>query len=166
MPTKYSFSEEQKKELQEARRKNTNKNVDRRLKALLMKAEGKKNSEVVTATDYNRRYISELVGKYQKNGLLAITKTTRQRSGNLTRKQEEDFLAEFLKKAEAGQIVTVPEMKQRYDEIIGFESAKSTIYRLIKRHGWRKVMPRSKHPNKASDEAIKASKKLTFESQN
>lgn len=166
MPKKYSFSEEQKKELQEARRKNTNKNVDRRLKALLMKAEGKKNSEVVTATDYNRRYISELVGKYQKNGLLAITKTTRQRSGNLTRKQEEDFLAEFLKKAEAGQIVTVPEMKQRYDEIIGFESAKSTIYRLIKRHGWRKVMPRSKHPNKASDEAIKASKKLTFESQN
>lgn len=166
MPKKYSFSEEQKEELQEARRKNTNKNVDRRLKALLMKAEGKKNSEVVTATDYNRRYISELVGKYQKNGLSAITKTTRQRRGNLTRKQEEDFLAEFLQKAEAGQIVTVPEMKQRYDEIIGFESAKSTIYRLMKRHGWRKVMPRSKHPNKASDEAIKASKKLTFESQN
>ena len=31
---------------------------------------------------------------------------------------------------------------------------------VLERHGWRKVMPRSKHPQKASDEAIEASKKI------
>jgi transposase len=146
--------------------KNTHKSVDRRLKALLMKAEGKKNREEVTATDYNRRYISELVGKYQKNGLSAITKTTRQRSGNLTREQEETFLGEFLQKAKDGQIVAISEMKRRYDDIIGFESAKSTIYKLMKRHGWRKVMPRSRQPKKATVEAIEGSKKSNSEPQN
>jgi hypothetical protein len=31
---------------------------------------------------------------------------------------------------------------------------------LLARHGWRKVTPRGKHPDKASDEAMEASKKL------
>lgn len=31
---------------------------------------------------------------------------------------------------------------------------------MLERHGWRKVMPRSKHPQKASEEAIEASKKI------
>jgi hypothetical protein len=31
----------------------------------------------------------------------------------------------------------------------------------LKRHGWRKVKPRPRHPGKASDEVIEASKKLT-----
>ncbi len=34
---------------------------------------------------------------------------------------------------------------------------------VLKRKGWRKVMPRSKHPKKASPEAIEASKKLKLE---
>ncbi len=29
---------------------------------------------------------------------------------------------------------------------------------MLKRHGWRKVMLRTKHPKKADDEAIEASK--------
>ena len=34
------------------------------------------------------------------------------------------------------------------------------IYAVLHRNGWRKTMPRSRHPKKASDEAIEASKKL------
>ncbi|MDE7249890.1 MAG: winged helix-turn-helix domain-containing protein, partial [Lachnospiraceae bacterium] len=33
------------------------------------------------------------------------------------------------------------------------------IYCVLKRHGWRKVMPRSRHPKKASEEVIETSKK-------
>ncbi|MCI8758540.1 MAG: winged helix-turn-helix domain-containing protein [Oscillospiraceae bacterium] len=38
------------------------------------------------------------------------------------------------------------------------------IYCVLHRHGWRKVMPRSKHPKKASEDEIAASKKLTLPS--
>ena len=56
--------------------------------------------------------------------------------------EEETLLLEpFREKAEKGEIVEVSE-----------------IYALH-RHGWRKVMPRSKHPKKASEEVIAASKK-------
>ena len=41
------------------------------------------------------------------------------------------------------------------------DTGRGYIYMLLKRHGWRKVMPRAKHPKKADEEVIQASKKLT-----
>ena len=58
--------------------------------------------------------------------------------------------------------VEVKEIKQAFDEQIGKETGNSYIYTMLKRNGWRKVMPRAKHPKKADDEAIEASKKLTI----
>ena len=47
-----------------------------------------------------------------------------------------------------------------FDEARGKDTGSGYIYMLLKRHGWRKVMPRSKHPKAASEEACEASKKL------
>ena len=76
--------------------------------------------------------------------------------------EEEAFLTDYKKLAERGQLVEVSAIKQAYEEKVGHSIGKGQIYRVLHRHGWRKVMPRSKHPNKASDEAIEASKKLTL----
>jgi len=38
---------------------------------------------------------------------------------------------------------------------------RSQIYDLLARHGWRKVMPRGKHPKQADEATQEASKKLT-----
>ena len=43
---KYAFTEEEIVEIQEARRKNQDKNVDRRLKALELKATGRTGQEI------------------------------------------------------------------------------------------------------------------------
>ena len=79
---------------------------------------------------------------------------------NLSFEEEKEFLSAYTKQAEAGQIVDLNEMKAAYIEKVGHSIGGSQIYRMLERHGWRKVMPRSKHPQKASDEAIEASKKL------
>ena len=42
---------------------------------------------------------------------------------------------------------------------IGHSIGTSQIYYVLHRHGWRKVMPRSRHPKKASEEVIETSKK-------
>ena len=79
----------------------------------------------------------------------------------MTCEEEAAFLSAYKELAEQGQIIETGEIKRSYEEKTGHRIGKGQIYRVLKRHGWRKVMPRSKHPNKASDEAIEASKKLT-----
>ena len=74
-------------------------------------------------------------------------------------------LDSFAKKAELGQIIEVKEIKAAYEEKVGHSTGGSQIYYVLARHGWRKIMPRSRHPKKASDEAIDASKKLTESSE-
>ncbi len=50
---------------------------------------------------------------------------------------------EAIKAAEAGQIVTVKEIKAAFDKVRGKDTGRGYIYMLLKRHGWRKAMPRS-----------------------
>ena len=80
---------------------------------------------------------------------------------NLPYEKEEEILERFRKASEEGQVVEVSMIKKAYDKAVGRETSPSQIYSVLHRHGWRKIMPRSRHPKKASDEAIEASKKLT-----
>ena len=43
-------------------------------------------------------------------------------------------------------MLTVAEIQQAYQEQLGKAVAPSTVYRLFDRHGWRKVVPRPRHP--------------------
>lgn len=64
----------------------------------------------------------------------------------LTFEEEEKFLETFFERAASGAIVTSKQIKQEYEKIVGKKVHKTTIYRLIERHLWRKVAPRSLHP--------------------
>ena len=55
---KYAFTEEEIVEIQEARRKNRDKNVDRWLKALELKATGRTGQELAAMTGYHSGYIT------------------------------------------------------------------------------------------------------------
>ena len=64
---------------------------------------------------------------------------------NLTRAQEAELLASLLPTAQAGGVLVVSEIKARYEALVGRTVPKSTIYRVLARHGWRKVAPRPRH---------------------
>ena len=164
MPKSYKISEEQIVELEQSRKKNKDKNVEKRLKALVLRAEGKRCADVARETGFAASYISELVAKYCNNGLTAIVENHYGGNHrNMSYSEEEKLLQPFKEAAQAGQIVEVSEILKAYETFLGrsFEKDRARIYRVLKRHGWRKVMPRSRHPKKASEEAIEASKKLT-----
>jgi transposase len=168
MPKRLHISEQQVSEILVARQKNKCKNVDRRLKVLLLHAQGLSRAEISEKTDYKPDTISKLVVKFSKNGLDAIvTNHYKGNRRNLSYEQEAALLEPFRAAAKEGKVVCVKEIKKVYDEAIGrsTDKDKGRIYRVLKRHGWRKVMPRSKHPNKASDEVIEASKKLSVRSE-
>jgi len=167
MPKRYKISEEEVREIDKARKKNKDKNIEKRLEALLLHAEGKKREEVAARTGFAKTYITTLVSKYCNQGISAIAeKHYRGNRRNLSIEEEKEFLKGYKELAESGEIVDIKAIRQAYESKVGHTIGKGQIYRVLKRHGWRKVMPRSKHPKKASDEAIAVSKKLTLESKN
>ena len=77
----------------------------------------------------------------------------------LTAQQEQELLAPFTQRAQAGGMLAVAEIQQAYAQRTGRQVARSTIYRLLDRHGWRKVVPRPRHPK--TDVAAQAAFKKT-----
>ena len=68
------------------------------------------------------------------------------RSGYLSLEEEREFLAPFFGRAERGEMATTAEIWRAFEARVGHEVDDSTIYRLLARHGWRKLMPRPRHP--------------------
>ena len=162
MPKTYKISAENAVEIKEVRKTITDKKVDRRLHAVQLRGEGMTNEEIAQKLDTSAKMVSQWVSAYINNGGIAAL-LPKKRIGmhrNLSIEEEKEFLSVYTKQAEAGQILDLNELKAAYIEKVGHSIGGSQIYRMLKRHGWRKVMPRSRHPQKASDEAIEASKKL------
>ena len=167
MATRYKFSEEEIKAIQQARKGNKDKRVETRLKALELRAEGQKAGEVSKATGFHPAYVTQLVAKYRTHGLEAITGNHYVGNHrNMSVEEEAEILAPFKAEAEKGKIVEVKEIGKAYQEAVDHPVGKGQIYCVLHRHGWRKVMPRSKHPKKASKEEIESSKKSTLLSRN
>ena len=74
--------------------------------------------------------------------------------------EEAAFLEGYTKQAEQGHLIDIRDMAAAYEKKVGHRISCAQIYRVLHCHGWRKVMPRSKHPKKASEEVIETSKKL------
>lgn len=60
--------------------------------------------------------------------------------------EEREFLAQWHDKATLGGVLTVPPIHASLVERLGHDIPLSTTYRLLARHGWRKVQPDTKHP--------------------
>ena len=169
MPKRYELSNEQQEELEKLRKTNKNKNVEKRIKALLLHKSGKKSKQIAEETGYSKTYISQLVSRYCNYGKTVIMGGNYKcNHRNISYQEEENLLESFKELAEKGQIIEITEIKKAYEKIIGrsLDTNRGQIYCVLHRHDWRKVIPRSKHPNKASEEVIETSKKLTLESRN
>jgi transposase len=64
----------------------------------------------------------------------------------MTIEEEKIFLSSFEKKACEGSMLVVAEIHEALEKHLGRKVHKSTIYRLLQRHKWRKIEPRPKHP--------------------
>ena len=104
--------------------------------------------------------VSRLIQRYKAEGLEAVT-GIRHNHGNryMSREEEVAFLEKYQKESQDGHVIEVGDIHRAYEKAVEHPVTRNAIYYLLHRHGWRKVMPRSKHPKKASDEAIEAYKK-------
>ena len=158
---RFQISEEEYKAVVKAEKQTRDKRISKRLCILKMRYEGKKVREIAEITGLKISSISRICTRYRKEGLEGfITNKYTSHRRLMTEEQEREILSRFEKAAEAGQEVTAQAIKAAFDEAIGRDTGNSYIYVLLKRHNWRKVKPRPKHPKAANEEACEASKKL------
>lgn len=84
------------------------------------------------------------------------------RRQHLTFDEEVRFLEPWIEKAELGGVLVVPPIHEALQEHLGYPVAASTVYRMLARHGWRKVAPDTCHPKRdleAQEEFKKNSQK-------
>jgi len=78
----------------------------------------------------------------------------------MTIKEEQEFLRSWEAKAIEGGVLSVPPIHAALVERLGRSIPMSTTYRLLARHGWRKVQPDTKHPK--SDPEVQEEFKKNF----
>ena len=74
------------------------------------------------------------------------------RQSLLTPEEESAFLKPWLESAAAGNLVVVSPIRAALAQQLGQPVKPSVVYRLLARHGWRKVAPDTRHPK--SDPAV------------
>src|SRR6266566_6825062 len=123
-------------------------------------AEPRKAEEIARHCGVSKATVHQVISTYNRFGVVAVETAGKggRRHQSLTREEEEQFLAPFFARAEAGEIATVREIWQAFEARVGEKVDDSTIYRLLDRHGWRKLMPRPRHP-KADPQAQEQFKK-------
>jgi len=105
------------------------------------------------------------IGAYNRKGPDALSSNLSARGAKpfLSREAELKVLTELREKAVAGKLVTARLLGQKLQEELGCPVSSSYSYRVMKRHDWRKVVPRPVHP-KADKEAQEDFKKNSAKS--
>lgn len=106
------------------------------------------SAETALAVGWKQSTVRIIQSRYLREGEKVLIGKGRggKRYSILTLEEEEELLASFLEKARAGGVLVIGEVKAVYEQKAGKKVPKSTIYRMLARHGWRKIMPRPRHP--------------------
>jgi transposase len=109
---------------------------------------GLHHEEVAQAVGWSASHVKRVWSEYFKQGEAALLRPGRggRRRQNLTLSEEKALLGGFLSAAAAGGVLVVDEVKAAYERRLGRTVPKSTVYRMLARHGWRKIAPRPRHP--------------------
>jgi len=153
---------EQAKASLQALLKNTKTKADfQRVQCIWLRAVfGMSSDQVSVAVGLRPATVKKLWSQYFSGGEDVLIGQGRggRRRANLSLEEEEKVLVHFFEKAKGGQVLVVNEVKSAYEEAVGRVVPKSTVYRMLARHGWRKIAPRPRHP-KADPEKLEAFKK-------
>jgi transposase len=107
----------------------------------------RKAEEIALHTGVSATTVHRVISIYNRLGPPALETPGKggRRHEYLTLQEEREFLAPFFAQAESGEIATVAQIQRAFEARVGHEVDDSTIYRLLARHGWRKLMPRPRH---------------------
>src|SRR5215469_9504903 len=128
-----------------------------RIQMVLLRESGMTQPAIAEAMGVSLSTVNRAHMAYDGGGIKALKPKPiggRQRE-NMTLSEEKALLTRFAKAA--GEMLNIHDLKAAYEKAIGHPTSNSTVYNLLARHGWRKLMPRPFHPqrNLAAQDAFK-----------
>jgi transposase len=108
----------------------------------------RKAAEMAASLGVSISLVQKVISLYNRGGAhaLEIKGCGGRYHEYLTKEEERAFLATFFEQAERGELATTKEIQLAYEARVGHKVHETTIYRLLDRGGWRKLMPRPRHP--------------------
>lgn len=107
-----------------------------------------KAEDVASALTISVPAVWKWMSEFRNKGKSGLARSGRggRRSGLLSLDEESAWLKSLGEKAQSGLVLTIPSLRGEAKKKVGQEVSDAYIYRLLHRHGWRKLMPRPKHP--------------------
>ena len=111
-------------------------------------AAGCTNGQVATLVGRNITTVSEWRSRYLREGASFVCAQGwgGRRHELLDEDAERAFVEGFERASERGELVTVSVIHQALVDLTGERVWPATVYRMLERHGWRKIVPRPTHP--------------------
>lgn len=99
-----------------------------------------KADEIGRITNLKPSTVRKIWSKFSHKGVESLLSKEKggRRNYYLSQEEERMFLSPFFRKADRSGTMEVTEIKRSYENLIGKEVPKSTIYRLLARHGWQR----------------------------
>ena len=134
-----------------------------RIQMVLLRESGMTQPEIAQGMGVSLSTVNRAHMAYDHGGIKALKPKPNggRKHENMKLAQEKALLARFAERAGAGEMLNIHDLKAAYEQAIGHATSESTVYNLLNRHGWRKLMPRPYHP-KRDLKAQDAFKKAAF----
>jgi transposase len=111
-------------------------------------------AEIALEVGLARQTVHNLVAAYNRQGPQALETPghgQRQRA-YLRWERERAIVSKFLQKSARGQVSRGVQIQPALETASGRRMHKTTVYRILQRHQWRKVVPRPRHPQASVEE--------------
>ena len=120
-----------------------------RIQMILLRESGMAQPAIAEAMGVSLSTVNRAHMAYDHGGIKALKPKPSggRKRENMTLTEEKTLLRRFANAAGAGEMLNIHDLKAAYERAIGHATSNSTVYNLLTRHGWRKLMPRPFHPN-------------------
>ena len=130
-----------------------------RIQMVLLREGGMTQPAIAAAMGVSLSTVNRAHMAYDDGGIKALKPKANggRKRENMTVAEEKALLASFTHAAGAGELLNIHDLKAAYEKAIRHPTSDSTVYNLLHRHGWRKLMPPPFHPkrNLAAQNAFK-----------
>ncbi len=121
-----------------------------RIQMVLLRESGMAQPAIAAAMGVSLSTVNRAHMAFDHGGIAALKPKPNggRKHQNMTVPEEKALLARFARAAGAGEMLNIHDLKAAYEKAIGHATSDSTVYNLLHRHDWRKLMPRPFHPKR------------------
>jgi transposase len=147
--------------LQRALKREKNPTARQRIQMVLLRENGMTQPDIAEAMGVSLSTVNRAHMAYDHGGrkALELKPSGGRIRENMTLAEEKVLLDRFAKAAGGGEMLNIHDLKAAYEKAIGHPTSNSTVYNLLDRHDWRKLMPRPVHPDQDIEAQIDFKKK-------